>query len=38
VPSPPDTPRDKLRLHFQLLKLAPSGLNPPYFLLPLSEL
>ena len=28
-------PRDKLRLHFQLLKLAPSGLNPPYFLLPL---
>ena len=21
-------------MHFQLLKLAPSGLNPPYFVLP----
>ena len=27
-------PRDKLSVHFQLLKLAPSGLNPPYFVLP----
>jgi len=26
--------RNQLRLHFQVSRLAPSGLNPPYFVLP----